>query len=651
MAAFLPLLTLVFIFMALAARARAAQDSGRDGWRTCWLTACALWGAGLIFVTQALSVLDAIRFPVVLVGWSMAAVLSGVWCVRNLRRGGLAPPRWRDIPWFSWALVAGMAAIALTVALVALVAPPNNWDSMVYHMSRVMHWIQNGNVAFIPTHILRQNHQNPGSETIILHLQLLAGGDRFANMVQWMSMAGCVVGSSLIARLLGSRVRGQVFAAVMSLTIPMGILQTTSTESDYVVAFWLVCFVAFVVQMVVSRRVRPLWAVAAGCALGLAVLTKATSYIIALPFLIWLIVELLRVHRVRGLKWLIAIGCLAFALNTFHYGRNIGLYDHPLGPGKESEAFVYANTAMSPALFASNVVRNVGLHVGLPRPEKYAFAAGWNAFFEKTILGFHEAIGVDPGNPDISWAGTTFHVQAPIFNDEIDGNLAQLLLIALALGLFPFFRRTRSKGLLWIYIAGVLAGFFLFCFYLRWQPWHSRLHIAMFVLAAPFVGVIFSRTFNWRVVNALAALLLLLAVPWVIGNSQRSLIGPNHIFSKPRLEQYFSAPLGIRDPYFAVAEKLRESGCRRIGLYSDIECWEYPLWMVLREELGEDFELRHVNLANVSKAIEEKEPFSVFDPDAIVSAGVPKMDAMPFKGVDYPNRLSVGKVNLYLRPM
>lgn len=79
---------------------------------------------------------------------------------------------------------AAVVSIARLAGLVALWAPPNNFDTMVYHMSRVCHWIQNRTIAPYPTHILRQLHQNPWSDWAVAHLQLLAGGDRLANTVQ-----------------------------------------------------------------------------------------------------------------------------------------------------------------------------------------------------------------------------------------------------------------------------------------------------------------------------------------------------------------------------------------------------------------------------------------------------------------------------------
>lgn len=78
---------------------------------------------------------------------------------------------------------------------------------------------------------------------------------------------------------------GKKFAAIcaaFAVTLPMGILQSTSTQNDYVVSFWLLTFVLFTIRYV--RTSIPGYAYALGLSLGLAILTKAIAYIFALPF-------------------------------------------------------------------------------------------------------------------------------------------------------------------------------------------------------------------------------------------------------------------------------------------------------------------------------------------------------------------------------
>ena len=76
----------------------------------------------------------------------------------------------------------------LTTLATALISPPNNWDSMTYHMSRVEYWIQNKGIHFFTTNNPRQNVLAPFSEFFILHFQILSGSDIFANLVQWISL-------------------------------------------------------------------------------------------------------------------------------------------------------------------------------------------------------------------------------------------------------------------------------------------------------------------------------------------------------------------------------------------------------------------------------------------------------------------------------
>jgi hypothetical protein len=91
-------------------------------------------------------------------------------------------------------LLLSIGLIFVLTGLIAIVSPANTWDSMTYHMSRVVHWIQNQGLAHYPTSILRQLHQNPWAEIAILHFQILSNGDRFANLIQWLSMIGASMG-------------------------------------------------------------------------------------------------------------------------------------------------------------------------------------------------------------------------------------------------------------------------------------------------------------------------------------------------------------------------------------------------------------------------------------------------------------------------
>ncbi len=75
----------------------------------------------------------------------------------------------------------------------------------------------------------------------MLHLYVLAGGDRFVNFIEWFSMVGSVIAVSFIAFRFGAGNRGQWLASLFVATLPMGIVQASSSMTDYVVAFWILC--------------------------------------------------------------------------------------------------------------------------------------------------------------------------------------------------------------------------------------------------------------------------------------------------------------------------------------------------------------------------------------------------------------------------
>ena len=77
-----------------------------------------------------------------------------------------------------------------------------------------------------------------------LNFQLLGRADIFSQLVQWSSMVRSMSCVFAIARLLGAPEAGVVLAVLFAATLPMGILQSFSTQNDYVVSFWLLALVS-----------------------------------------------------------------------------------------------------------------------------------------------------------------------------------------------------------------------------------------------------------------------------------------------------------------------------------------------------------------------------------------------------------------------
>lgn len=575
--------------------------------RESFIFAAVIWGGLVAAVVEILSLYSQIEF------WP----LTLFWLVASLLALGVVVKGRRCEPAINWKLQltvfsrfenqALLATILLlfVVGILALVAPPNTWDSMTYHMGRIIHWLQNKNVEFYPTHISRQLYQNPWSEFAILNFQILTGGDRLANFVQYFSMLGSVLGVSLIAKSLGAAPRGQVFAAVVCATIPMGILQGSSTQSDYVCAFWLVCFVALIPRLVQTPTVFEAFLI--GTALGLSVLTKATGYIYGLPFVVYLILATLQAHQIGRLVHLALVFAPVVLLNLGHYWRNYSLYNNPLGPGSEG-GIGFSNEAYSLPITVSNLLRSIGLHLGTPIKQI-------NLIFEKIILFMHEALSISANDPRSTWGGGEFHIIGVSTHEDSASNVVHLFLILAAIGAYLY----KQKQEKWpnTYIILLFCAMALFCVYPKWQPWHSRLHLPLFVLWAPFVGYVLANVQNHKLANKVIVLVLVCALPALlfsstkpffpkISNHEPYISAGGNIFARKRIDQYFNERPNLVAGYRAAVAVVAESNCNQVGLVIGSDDWEYPLWALLNEKNPSSIHLEHVNVQNLSARLSEK---------------------------------------------
>jgi hypothetical protein len=191
----------------------------------------------------------------------------------------------------------------------------------------------------------------------------------------------------------------------------------------------------------------------------------------------------------------------------------------------------------------------------------------------------------------------------------------------------------------------VLLGFLLFCLLLRWQPWHTRLQLPLFVLCSPLVAVVLGRC-RPAAAAAAAAFLLAFAWPFLVGNATRPLRGEFNIFDLPRDAQYFVNRPDLLLPYVEATDFLRSRGCTAVGWLGAEESWEYPFWVRLNGARPGRCRLEAVGVDNPSRALAVG--WAPFRPDALVTTDHEDAAERTLDGRVYRKALTAGKVYVYL---
>ncbi len=616
---------IVLPFLMLVDILRRAPG-GRRSFREAVLVASLVFGGLLAAATECLGFLKFISASSIAGFWALTGlVLLPLW----LQRLGLGESRagWRrslaELTAGDMALLGLTLACVLITGVIAFLAPPNTWDSMTYHMSRVMHWIQNRSVDHYATGIGRQLFVNPFSEYVILHFYLLAGSDRFANFVQWLSYVGSLLGVSLIARELGADRRGQILAVVAAASIPMAILQSTSTQTDLVVTFWGVCCVAFFLRWRATQD--PFHWLCLGLAAGLVALAKSTGIFVLAPFGAW---ALLAGFRRQGARFLVpALACtlLVVLLVTPFLVRNIRTFGNPLGADEVVEETNHLDAGYKTAV--SSVVLNLGLHFG-------SASETVNRFLQEKVVRLHGVLGVP--------VPRRFAV-GPSTSEDYAGNFRHLVLYAGAVLLL--LGRWKREPVLLLYGGCLVLGFVLQSVVLGWSPWRSRYHTILFVLAAPLLGLVAGRWRFRRLCLAGFALLLLTSAPWFLENCMKPLFGSRSVASRPRVLQYFVLRPDLFKPYVQAAELIRARSPRNIGLIIGADSWEYPFWVLL-DPLGNHLRMEHIRCgAGIPEALLAG---SSFQPDAILaSTPDPQPERMVYRDIVFRRAMQYRRVAVF----
>ena len=596
----LPAVAFLAIYLSLLGK---PEGSTPHGVRAPFVDALVIWGAVLAAGMEVLSLFQAIRPATLAALWAgviLAAFLLGG-AVPGLRRGiQRLVATGRSLGLADKAFVVGLAVLFGVLFLTAIVSPPNNVDSVNVHMVRVVRWAQYQNLADTVT-------RPPFAEAAMLNLRVLFGDDRPVALIQWFSLLGSVVVISAVAALLGANRPGQIVAATFAASIPLAVLEASNTKNDVVTSLWVVCLAYYAVLSARRRLAMPEVAMA-GAVLGLGLLTKGTFQPAAFPFLCWLAINLLRKSGWRnGLAGLAVIGGLSILLNLGYWARNVQSFGTPYG----SLAGLARSLEIDELLPGRPTVPSSGSTPAPPSepppesppppvvdsPPPPAAWRVWPLLSRSASLLTLHTIFPEVGAPLRGLLARTGGLYAPgflasleegLWNHEDSAGALLHVLLAIAASVWGVARSIRKRdATLPVFIAAAWLGWgFLTLITNSIQLWGIRYQLGFLMLMAAVVGA----AAGWmrrELTYGFAVLLLLAAIPYLVLNNTRPLIGAPprtrsaSIFTTSQIDLLFTSTPEIEAQYVEAAERLRASACRQVGLDLAARDLEYTLWWLL----------------------------------------------------------------------
>ncbi len=587
----------------------------------------------LLLITELSSIGRHFSAGVVEVAWACVVVVLVVVERRPIldliRRVGRSD--WRDsvarrsriLEVEDWIWIGVVAAIVCALTAVALLYLPSNADSMVYHLARVEHWIQNRSIGPFATQYAALVELSPLAEYNLAALHLLSGSDYFDAFVQLTAAIVCIVGVSELARLLGGSRRIQIVASVICATIPTGILLATSTENDYVAA--AICLGLLITAASFRfERPRVVPALAIGAAAGLGYMTKGTT-----PSLMWpaafalLAASAYRSRHVFnvasvGRVLLVPIGGMVIAAAVvagpfLQQGHDV--FGSSIGPVARTTIVA----SYDPRAMAANVVRGTALNFDVGDG-----VSGLDSYVSRVALDVlgpvYDVFGIKRNDPNfalISGQTNPFIITSYSLTSRLEDYAPSpwdvLLIVAAVIMLIVGVAKGRRRlRLALVLAAGLVVGYLAFNATARWSFFTVRYNMPSFVAWSAVIALALSMTRRW--VQRLVMIGLVIAcLPQLLTNASRPLVPVNsetQTFLTPYFPVFQGGGSALGDyvarvearSYVTTVEDVARSTCHRAAIGNFI-LEEYPLWVGLSHE-GWHGQLNDINVANATKHYE-----------------------------------------------
>lgn len=398
-------------------------------------------------------------------------------------------------------LLVSFILIHLIQVSITFYSPPNEWDSMTGHLNRILYFLQNGSLKhFIGTNWNIDTYPKAFSSIQAYPFLMTNWNEHFFKLPNMSAYWILFIGTYGILKRLAVPFIIRVFCASMVLFVPIAIIQSTSTDTDIVLAAYLVSYVYFLFSFKQSQQT--IYIYLAAIAFSIALSHKITFVFSFLPLFILLVYI---VRNMTFVSWKYSLKHFLLAHLFFSlmitlptgYVSNLNHYGHPIGPTTATQHQSIERAGNFKNLLAHgsrNFIRyNLDLinldglrNIGVVENFQKSIKPALKRIDEKLKIGLEQ-------ETSFTIVPFSFNRRFEFYNGTpIYGVIFIILIIPSIIVLFL----RRSKSVYYFFFAAFLLHMLALSFTAPYDPWKGRYMLSSLVFIVPILG-------NWLNRNSL----------------------------------------------------------------------------------------------------------------------------------------------------
>lgn len=366
----------------------------------------------------------------------------------------------------------------ITGFILAIKAPSAEWDSMIYHLGRIGFWLQHQTLAHFVTSNVRQLMFPFNSEIFVAWPMIFIKRDYMAGLSQYFAYLGNLFVLFSLLSYLKFSYRRILWAVFILASLPAIILQSSSTQNDTVLAFFLFSSLYLFLYGIREKENKSLIFSAVALSIAFGIKSSVFFFMPAIG-IVYLTIAIKNLKK-EFYKPLILYSGVFIAgfliLSSYSYILNYLDFGNPLGV----QSYINAHTANSLSYkgFIANVIRYFLAFIDSTGIPTLALKLNYIFLFLRELLLLAFGLNASNGLTDSDLLGVNAVIHE---NQALFGLFGLLILPAVIIyGLTRIFSgrdRTFTTGLISLIILIFILTIAAFMGYERWN--HRYLVTAM----------------------------------------------------------------------------------------------------------------------------------------------------------------------------